>query len=416
MSATLAAASNRPLAARGTASCGSVRRRGNDRSAEAAHAAVPTARAQAAPGRGSPQGRASTRSVRNPREGATAVSGRSPPPAVTHGGPPELAVGIDVGGTKIAAGLVDREGRVRRRCHTTSHAERPPHEVIAAIERLYAELAERAGGEVAAVGVGFAGNLDAARGEVLVSSNLPAWDHFPLRATLQRRLGVPVALDNDVNMAVVAEHRYGAGRGCRNLCFLTVSTGLGIGIVVDGKVYAGSGSAGELGHVVIELDGAPCTCGKRGCIMAYASGIGISRMVYAAVESGKAPGLRRLLPADGSRVPVQAVAAAARDGDAAAGEILTTAGRYTGVALSIIIQMLDPEVIVIGGGLTRLGNALLEPAWDAMRRHTQAQLLDAVRVLPSRLGADLGMLGAAVQALELAARTDTSEPEETNDA
>ena len=150
--------------------------------------------------------------------------------------------------------------------------------------------------------------------------------------------------------------------------------------------------------------------------MAYASGIGISRMVCAAVESGRAPGLRRLLPADGSRVSVQAVAAAARDGDAAAGEILTTAGRYTGVALSIIIQMLDPEVIVIGGGLTRLGNALLEPAWDAMRRHTQSQLLDAVRVLPSRLGADLGMLGAAVQALELAARTDTSEPEETNDA
>ena len=232
---------------------------------------------------------------------------------MTRGARPDLGVGIDVGGTKIVAGLVDRAGRGLRRCRTTSHAERPPLEVIAAIERLYAELAATAG-EVAAVGVGFAGNLDAARGEVLVSSNLPAWDHFPLRATLEQRLGGPVALDNDVNMAVVAEHRYGAGRGCRNLCFLTVSTGLGIGIIVDGKVYAGRGSAGELGHVVIELNGAPCTCGKRGCIMAYASGIGISRMVYAAVESGRAPGLRHLLPADGSRVPVQAVAAAARGG------------------------------------------------------------------------------------------------------
>lgn len=316
------------------------------------------------------------------------------------GARPDLAVGIDVGGTKIVAGLVDGAGRILRRSRTTSHAERPPLEVIAAIERLFAELTASAG-EVAAVGVGFAGNLDAERGEVLVSSNLPAWDHFPLRATLQRRLGVPVALDNDVNMAVVAEHRFGAGRGCRNLCFLTVSTGLGIGIIVDGRVYAGRGSAGELGHVVIELDGAPCTCGKRGCIMAYASGIGVSRMVYEAVESGRAPGLRRLLPGDGSRVPVQAVAAAARHGDAAAGEILTTAGRYTGVALSIVVQMLDPEVIVIGGGLTRLGDALLEPARDAMRRHTQAQLLEAVRVKPSRLGADLGMLGAAARALEL---------------
>ena len=358
--------------------------------------------------------RASTRFAGSESPGSAAAA-RGPTPGMTRGTRPDLAVGIDVGGTKIVAGLVDRAGRVLRRCRTTSHAERPPLEVIAAIERLYAELAATAG-EVAAVGVGFAGNLDAARGEVLVSSNLPAWDHFPLRATLEQRLGGPVALDNDVNMAVVAEHRYGAGRGCRNLCFLTVSTGLGIGIIVDGKVYAGRGSAGELGHVVIELNGAPCTCGKRGCIMAYASGIGISRMVYAAVESGRAPGLRHLLPADGSRVPVQAVAAAARGGNAAAGEILATAGRYTGVALSIIIQMLDPEVIVIGGGLTRLGNALLEPAWDAMRRHTQAQLLDAVRVLPSRLGADLGMLGAAAQALKLGARTATSEPEETIDA
>ena len=318
---------------------------------------------------------------------------------MNRGARQDLAVGIDVGGTKIMAGLVDGEGRVLRRSRTTSHAERPPLEVIAAIERLYAELTSS--GEVAAVGVGFAGNLDAERGEVLVSSNLPAWDHFPLRATLQRRLGVPVALDNDVNMAAVAEYRFGAGRGCRNLCFLTVSTGLGIGIIVDGRVYAGRGSAGELGHVVIELDGAPCTCGKRGCIMAYASGIGVSRMVYEAVESGRASRLHRLLPGDGSRVPVQAVAGAARHGDAVAGEILTTAGRYTGVALSIIVQMLDPEVIVIGGGLTRLGDALLEPAWAAMRRHTQAQLLEAVRVLPSRLGADLGMLGAAARALEL---------------
>ena len=319
---------------------------------------------------------------------------------MSDGGTPGLAVGIDVGGTKIAAGLVDGAGRVHRRGSTTSHAERQPQEVIAAIERLYEDLADHAQGAVAGVGVGFPGNLDARRGEVLVSSNLPAWDHFPLRATLRQRLGVPVVLDNDVNLAALAEQRYGAGRGARNLCFLTVSTGLGIGIVVDGRVYAGSrGSAGELGHVVIELDGAPCTCGKRGCIMAYASGIGISRMVYAAVESGRAPGLRNLLPADGSRVPAQEVAAAARRGDAAAAEIVATAGRYTGVALSIIIQVLEPEVIVIGGGLTHLDGALLDPAWAAMRRHTQPQLLDAVRVVRSRLGPDLGVLGAAAQAL-----------------
>jgi glucokinase len=340
--------------------------------------------------------RASTRFAGSESSGSAAAA-RGPTPAMTRGARPDLGVGIDVGGTKIVAGLVDRAGRVLRRCRTTSHAERPPLEVIAAIERLYAELAATAG-EVAAVGVGFAGNLDAARGEVLVSSNLPAWDHFPLRATLEQRLGGPVALDNDVNMAVVAEHRYGAGRGCRNLCFLTVSTGLGIGIIVDGKVYAGRGSAGELGHVVIELNGAPCTCGKRGCIMAYASGIGISRMAYEAIDRGDAPVLAALLPPGRQRIAAETVADAAARGDAAAREILQRAGRYAGLALAAVVQILDPELLVIGGGLTRLGAVLLDPALATMRELVQEQMVDSVRVEISRLGEEIGVLGAAARA------------------
>ena len=169
-----------------------------------------------------------------------------------------LAVGIDVGGTKIAAGLVDDAGTILRRHVTTAHAERPPAEVIAAIEESCAALVAQASQRerVVGVGVGFPGNINQERGEVLVSSNLPAWDHYPLRETLAGRLRLPVALDNDANMAALGEHRYGAGQGVSHLCYVTLSTGLGLGVVADGQVYSGAhGTAAELGHLSVDWDG-----------------------------------------------------------------------------------------------------------------------------------------------------------------
>lgn len=312
-----------------------------------------------------------------------------------------FAIGIDVGGTKIAAGLVNRTGEILHRYTTRAHAEQQPEVVIRAIEEAYRCLIKESGVAVAdieAVGLGFPGNTNGPAGIVLVSSNLPAWNRFPLRDTLRERLGVPVVLENDTNLGAVGEHRYGAGRGTRNMGYVTFSTGYGLGIIINNSLYVGhTGTAGEVGHAVIEIGGPPCTCGKNGCVMAYASGVGISRMAYEQINAGADTLLRQVVPPDGRRFPGEAVVAAAQQGDAVAREILRKAGYYAGAGLSMIVEILNPELIVVGGGLVRIGPLLWDPMLAAMREHTQPELWDSVRVVPWRLGDDLGIIGAAAK-------------------
>jgi glucokinase len=311
------------------------------------------------------------------------------------------AIGIDVGGTKIAAGLVNQAGEILQRYTTRAHSEKEPEFVIEAIEQAFRAIVAASGVEPAqleAVGLGFPGNTNGPAGIVLVCSNLPAWDHVPLRHIVAGRIGVPVVLDNDTNMAAVGEHRYGAGRGTRHMVYLTFSTGYGFGVIINNQLYAGhTGTSGELGHVVIDIGGPSCTCGKDGCIMAYASGIGMSRMAYEKIEAGAETILRAMAPGDGRRISGEQIAHAADQGDAVAQEIIRTAGYYGGVGLSMIVQILNPEMIVIGGGLTRIGSRLMEPMLAAMREHTQPELWDSVRIEPWQLGDDLGIIGAAAK-------------------
>jgi glucokinase len=158
-----------------------------------------------------------------------------------------------------------------------------------------------------------------------------------------------------------------------------------------------TGTAGELGHVVIDIGGPPCTCGKNGCVMAYASGIGLSRMAYEKLEAGADTLLRDIAPLNGRRFSGEQIAEAARQGDAVAQEIVQTAATYAGIGMSMIVQILNPELIVIGGGLTRIGAMLLEPAMSAMRKHTQPELWDSVRIEPWQLGDNIGIIGAAAK-------------------
>ena len=245
------------------------------------------------------------------------------------------AIGIDVGGTKIAAGLVGQNGQILHRYTTHAHSEQQPDVVIDAIEQAFRAVIRQSGVEIAeieAVGLGFPGNTNGPAGLVLVCSNLPAWDHVPLRDIVAERIGVPVLLDNDTNLGAVGEHRFGAGRGARNMCYVTFSTGYGMGIIINNQLYVGhTGTAGELGHVVIDVGGPPCTCGKNGCVMAYASGIGLSRMAYEKIEAGVDTLLRDMARPGHRRIPCQQIVEAAGQGDEAASEILRTAGYYCGV-------------------------------------------------------------------------------------
>lgn len=311
------------------------------------------------------------------------------------------AVGIDVGGTKIAAGLVDHDGKILARFNTRAHSEKEPDVVIEAIVQAYQALNQASSvdpAQIEAVGLGFGGNTNGPAGIVLVSSNMPAWSHVPLRDIVAERIGCRVILDNDTNMNALGEYRYGAGRGVKNMSYVTISTGYGMGLIINGQLYVGrTGTAGEIGHVVVEVGGPPCSCGKNGCIMAYASGVGISRMAYEAINSGAETKLRAMLPPDGRRISGEIILTAAHQGDGVAREILRKAGYYAGIGLSIVVQVLNPERIVVGGGLTRIGPLLLEPMLAGLREHTQPEILDSAQVVPWQLGDDLGIIGAAAR-------------------
>jgi glucokinase len=311
------------------------------------------------------------------------------------------AIGIDVGGTKIAAGIVDAAGRVLTCRQTRAHSEREPEVVINAIEEAFRSLlacGEVAQSDVAGVGVGFPGTISLPRGSILISSNLPAWDRVPLRDVLEQRLGLPVVLDNDAHMCAVGEHRFGAGRGIRNMCYVCFSTGFGLGAIVEDRLVTGqTGSAGELSHVGIQPGGRACTCGKRGCLMAYASGIAIARRVSERIAAGEETILCNMAPCDGRRIAGEQVAAAAAGGDRVAREVIQEAGYYFGLGLAMLVQLFNPELIVIGGGLTRIGPLLMDEVTRGLQENVQPELRGTVRLAPWQLEDNIGIVGAAAE-------------------
>jgi glucokinase len=310
-----------------------------------------------------------------------------------------FTVGMDVGGTKIAVGIMDPLGEMVAQYTSKVHSGRPPEEVVQAmveaLERVLAQAGLRQE-DIAGIGVGFAGHVHGQKGVVLTSSNLPAWDRYPLRDHLQEQVKIPVILENDSNCAAWAEYRFGAGRGSRYLCYVTFSTGYGLGIVIDGKLYTGAtGTAGEIGHTVVDPDGPLCSCGKRGCVMSYACGIAISRMACERVRRGEPTLLRELSGSAPDHISGEVVAEAARRGDQVAQEILKIAGRYFGIGLSTVVQILNPDRIIIGGGLAKIGPPLMDSCLQALNENIHPVLVGSAEILYSELWEEAGVRGAA---------------------
>jgi len=251
-----------------------------------------------------------------------------------------------------------------------------------------------------AVGLGIPCTIDYERGHAISAVNLPLED-VPIRDLLRERLGLPVVVDNDANLAALAEQRYGAARDARNALMLTLGTGIGGGVIIDRRIYRGSTGAGaELGHVVVEAEGPPCqgNCPNRGCVETYASGTALGREGRAAAEREPGSALGRGLAA-GEEIDGRAVTEAALAGDDAARGVLARAGYYLGVALSSLANVFEPDVIVIGGGVLAAGDLLLEPARVELRaRALRPQ--NATPVVAAGLGPDAGMIGAATLALD----------------
>lgn len=302
---------------------------------------------------------------------------------------------IDVGGTKIAVGIADAAGRLVATDMFPTLPDRGPEVVLGETASRLRGLAIAEGVSLAAIGVGCVGPLDPLVGTLLNPPNFPGWTYVPVKATLERALGAPITIDNDANVAALAEYRHGAGQGARVMVYATVSTGLGGGIVIDGKLLHGlGGSAGEFGHQTIRPDGPLCGCGNRGCLEAMASGTAIVRRAREAVAAG---GGQAILAAAGGPGALHAghVAQAAREGDAEAAAIWAAAMEDLAIGLGNVVTTLAPDRLVVGGGVTRAGDQLLEPLRAGLARHVRMVPVHELRVHLAALGDEVGLVGAA---------------------
>lgn len=309
-----------------------------------------------------------------------------------------LSIGVDIGGTKVAAGVVDATGVVVHRTRRdTPHRSTSPRVVEDTIVDAVEELLGH-GEEVTAVGIGAAGFVAADRATVVFAPHL-SWRNEPLRAALGSRLDLPIFVDNDANAAVWAEYRFGAGRGETHLVMVNLGTGIGGGIVLDGRVLRGRfGIAGEFGHMQVVPDGIRCECGNRGCWEQYASGNALVREARALMSAGS-PVVSDLFDRVGGRpeeLTGPLVTEAAKDGDQLARELLGEIGRWLGTGIADLAAALDPGTFVIGGGVSAAGDLLLEPAREAFRRQlTGRGYRPEARIVAAELGNEAGLVGAA---------------------
>jgi glucokinase len=322
-----------------------------------------------------------------------------------------VVVGVDLGGTSLLAAAVAEDGRVLGRAKRKTRASRGAKDVISRIEETVHEALSAASltiRDAAAVGVGVPGPLDPVAGVVHCCPNLgPSWNELPLAHLLGGALGVPVAVENDVNVGAVGEYAYGAGRGAHDLLAIFVGTGIGGGLILDGRLRQGARfSAGEVGHMVLQAGGPACGCGQLGHAEALASRTAIERDVRAAIRGGRRSVVSELMDLDKGRLMTAGIIAQAlQQGDEVVAEAVRSAQHYLGLLVSACVNLIDPEVVVIGGGLTeRMGEVYLEPVRTVARQHYVNQSdVERVRIVPAALGDLSGAVGAAVVARERAA-------------
>jgi glucokinase len=306
-------------------------------------------------------------------------------------------IGVDLGGTKLLAGTVDAQLRVHHRAYRLARRDAVLETIVEAVQ----EAREATTREIAAVGVGIPCLIEPADGVALACNHLPLVD-LPVRDLLAERVGLPVVIDNDANAALLAECRFGAARGARHVVMLTIGTGIGGGLLVDGRIVRGvAGAAGELGHIVIDRDGPPCpgNCPNRGCLEAFVSGPALALAGRRAAEEQPESGLGRALAA-GRDVTGPLVTELAHDGDEAAEQVLASLGRDLGIGITSLVNIFNPEVVVVGGGLVAAADFLLEPARAVVAERAVVPSRDQVRIVAARFGDESGMLGAAAMAFE----------------
>lgn len=333
----------------------------------------------------------------------TASSGR-PPILLEINATRGMVAGIDMGASHLTILIANFAAQVLAENEIPFNIADGPRDCIQkADETLHSLLAGLGLGlsNLAAIGLGVPGPTVAKAGMVLAPPIMPGWDRFPIRDTLEKLWGCPVSLNNDAELGVLGEWAYGAGRGEQNLAYIKVGTGIGAGLFIEGQIYRGAtGSAGEIGHMTIDENGPLCTCGNRGCLEAMAGGRAIMAKAHEAIKLNKRTELSD--HPDPDNITVMDVAKAAARGDLVAQEILAEAGNQLGIALTSLVNLFNPNIVIVGGGVAQTGDLFLEPIRKAVFKRSLPAAVQAVRITTALLGKRSTSMGAVVQALSTA--------------
>jgi glucokinase-like ROK family protein len=312
-------------------------------------------------------------------------------------------IGIDLGASHVTVLITNVAAQILYEQEVPMDIAEGPEKILDKVDELVQQGIRQSGilwDTVLAVGLGVPGPIDSASGMVISPPIMPGWDRYPIRAVLEERWRVPVSLNNDAELGAIGEWAFGAGRGERFLAYIKAGSGIGAGLLLDGKIYRGAtGSAGEIGHLTIDENGPQCTCGNYGCVEAYAGGKAIARAAREAVQKG----LRTQL----SALPLEAITAlevanAARRGDFLSQQIIERAGEHLGIAIAGVVNLFNPSVIIIGGGVAQIGDLYLEPVRRAVQKRSLSASARAVRITTALLGRRSSAMGAVVQAISLA--------------
>lgn len=307
-------------------------------------------------------------------------------------------IGLDIGGTKISCVIGTRGGQILNRATIPTEVERGPGPAIKkAIEKIH-EILKSSGAElneVEGMGIGAPGPLDPNSGTIFATPNMPAWNGVCLKEIFGKEFEVPIAVDNDANAAALGEKVFGAGKEVNGLFYFTVSTGIGGGLIIDGKIYHGASfDAAEVGHMTILPDGPKCGCGKQGCLEALASGTAIARRAKEKVKDNPGSLILKLVGGDLNLINASVVREAAAKGDILAKEIWEEAGRYLGIGVANVLNLINPQMVIIGGGVAKAGELLFRPMRESAAREAFGRTFESCKIVPSELGDMVGDLGA----------------------
>lgn len=313
----------------------------------------------------------------------------------------ELYAGIDLGGTNIKGVLATADGTIVQDANVPTKSYEGPEGVLRRIGDLIEELSVQASGKPLSVGMGVPGLVDVGSGVTRFLPNLPThWKDVPAGSILRKRLGVPVYIINDVRMATLGELVFGHGRTVSSMVFFALGTGIGGGVVIDGKLRLGMlGAAGELGHQTIVPDGPYCGCGSNGCLETLASGPALTAEGVRLMLSGQAPKLNELAGGNPQKVTTREIAAAARDGDKGALAAIHRSAKYLGIGIGNLIGAIHPELVVLGGGVAQMGDVLLDPVREEVQRRVKMIPPEYYRIELSQVGDGAGVMGAIALAM-----------------